>query len=526
MRLSRAGVVAALGRAGTVDVVVVGGGATGAGIALDAAARGLSVALFERAGFGAGTSARSSKLIHGGLRYLALGQWGLVREALRERARLLALAPALVRPLGFVLPCYGRWERLEYTCGLTLYDALAGGTRLAPSRRLDTATARRLVPGLAATGLRGAVHYTDAGFDDARLLLCLLDQARLAGAHTLNHAEVVGFSRNAAGRLDGVAVTDHATGTDFTLGTRVVINAAGPWSDALRRLDSADAPPQISPSQGAHLVVGREFLGGTDALVFPRTPDGRIMFAIPWHCRVLLGTTDTALTHVPAEVRALPEEVDEILAVAGAFLARPPTRADVPSVDAGLRPLSGAARATPSARRSREHTVDVSDSGLVSVSGGKWTTYRVMAAAAIDRAVALAGLAAPASVTATRPLAVAPPDHPYRAYGRHADAVAALAAHRPELARTLHPDLPYRGVDVVWAARAELALHVTDVLASHTRAYYLDAAAAAEGAPAVATLMAPELAADRAWIARETAAAQQLAAQYSLTPIRVRDTPG
>lgn len=523
MRITRGDAVGRVRATGRFDVIVIGGGATGAGIALDAASRGLSVALFERGAFGGGTSSRSSKLIHGGLRYLALGQWGLVREALRERATLLANAPAIVRPLEFVLPCYGRFERVKYFCGLQVYDWLAGAALRNPSRGIDNTATRALVPSLRTEGLHGAVCYTDAGFDDARLLLCVLGRARAVGAVTLNHAEVVALSRTPGGAIDGVMVHDRIDDQQIEVGARVVINAGGPYGDAVRRLEQGVATTHLTPSQGAHVVVPAHFLGGDRALVLPRTPDGRIMFAIPWQGHLLLGTTDTMVTETPATPRALDTEVDEILAVAGRFLTPAPVRADVLSVFAGLRPLAGAPDNAPSARRSREHVLDVSAGGLVSVSGGKWTTYRLIAEQAVDLAVVSGGLSAPRSRTRDVALATAAADAPYAAYGVDAHAVAALAMADPALAQPVHTALPYTGAEYVWAARAELAAHVTDALACHTRALFLDAAAARTIAPRVARLMARELGHDEAWIARETAAAEAAATDFLLTPIRVRD---
>ncbi|MEQ8234237.1 MAG: glycerol-3-phosphate dehydrogenase/oxidase [Gammaproteobacteria bacterium] len=527
--MSREAVAAALAARSTpFDVVVIGGGANGAGIAFDCASRGYTVALVERAEFASGTSSRSSKLVHGGLRYLALGQWGLVREALAERARLLANAPAIVSPLGFLVPLYGRFDALRFPLGLWLYDRLAGNTRLARSRRLDRGAALARAPTLARAGLRGAASYMDAGFDDARLVQALLARARALGALTLNHAEAVGFTRTAGGRIDGVAVGDRESGTELTLPARAVINAAGPWGDRVRTLDGQSDAAGLTPSQGTHVVVPAHFLGGDDALVFPHTPDGRIMFAIPWQGQALLGTTD-----VPAVVGAdnpLPQdtEIDDILAVAATYLETAPTRADVLSTFAGLRPLAGAPDGAATARRSREHRLDVAHDGLVSVSGGKWTTYRLIAEQAVDLAAEVAGLPRRAARTATLPIAPQRDDTPvaFRAYGDDAGAVAAIAAADPALAAPLDARVPGCGADYVWAARAALAVHVDDALAWHTRALFVDAAAAHAIAPRVAALMAAELGRDAAWVDAETARARACAERFALTPIRARETPG
>ncbi len=500
------------------DVAVIGGGAHGAGIALDCASRGYSVALFERDDFAAGTSSRSSKLIHGGLRYVGLGQWGLVREALAERARLIANAPAIVAPLGFVVPLYGLVDALKFPLGLWLYDRLAGRARLTPSRRISRDSALARAPGLVPDALRGAACYSDAGFDDARLVQALLARARALGAVTLNHAEVVGLDRAHGARLAGVTVRDRETDATREIAARVVVNAAGPWSDRVRGLGGRAGAAGVTPSQGAHVVVPARFLGGAEALVFPHTPDGRIMFAIPWQGHTLLGTTDTAVELQSDNPRPLAREVDEILAVAARYLDPAPTRADVLSVFAGLRPLAGAPDDAGTAQRSREHRLDVGADGLVTVSGGKWTTYRLIAEQAVDLAAEAAGLPSRPSRTATLPIAplAAGVDPRYAAYGEDAHAVAAIAATDPELGVPLHENLPGTGADYVWAARAALAVHVSDVLAYHTRALFLDAAAASAIAPRVARLLAAELGHGADWIARETAAAQAAAAAFSL----------
>ncbi|MCP5201678.1 MAG: glycerol-3-phosphate dehydrogenase/oxidase [Gammaproteobacteria bacterium] len=508
------------------DIVVIGGGASGAGIAFDAAWRGYRVALFERGAFGAGTSSRSSKLIHGGLRYLGLGQLGLVREALHERARLLANAPAIVAPLGFVIPTYSRFERCKFRLGLALYDRLAGAERLQRSHALDTTQLRQCAPTVVSAGLRGALWYADAGFDDSRLLLALLAGARRAGALTLNHAEVTALLPDSNGRIGGVVVHDRESDREHEVRARVVINAGGPYGDAVRALEGATRSAHIAPSQGTHIVVPARFHPGRDVVVFPRTHDGRIMFAIPWHGHVVLGTTDSPVTETRALPRAQAAEVDEILDVARNFLDPAPQRADISSVFAGLRPLAGAPDGAATARRSREHTLDVSAGGLVSVSGGKWTTYRLIAEQAVDLAVASAGLAPRQCTTRDLGFADGDPAAPYAVYGEDAPALATLASADPALAAPLDPRLPCTGVEYVWACRAELAVHVGEALAYHTRAMFLDAAAASATAPRVAALMAAELGRDEAWIAAEVDAARQLAEAFSLTPIPAPGTPG
>ncbi len=367
---------------------MIGGGATGLGVALDAAARGLSVALFEAEDFAKGTSSRATKLVHGGVRYLAQGNVRLVREALRERAILLANAPHLVSPLPFVLPAYGlrgRFDRWMYRVGLGLYDLLAGAASLGPTRLVTRRALTKAAVGLRTEGLVGGVRYFDAQFDDARLAVALARTAIAHGATVLTYCRVVGLlgspGRAVAGRtVDGVEVEDRETGHRATVRARCVVNATGVWVDAVRRLAEPDAADLVAPSQGVHVVVDKGFFPGREALLVPRTADGRVLFAVPWEDSLILGTTDTPRADLPLEPRPRAEEIDFILAEAGRYLARRPTRADIRSAWAGLRPLVKPSRDAGETKRiSREHTIEVSPRGLVTVTGGKWTTYRAMA---------------------------------------------------------------------------------------------------------------------------------------------------
>ncbi|HMZ77695.1 MAG TPA: glycerol-3-phosphate dehydrogenase/oxidase [Zoogloea sp.] len=468
------------------DILIVGGGATGLGCAVDAAARGHSTLLLEAGDFAGGTSSRSTKLIHGGVRYLAQGRLGLVREALAERTRLLRNAPHLVHPQGFVVPVHGAWEGLRLGLGLRLYDHLAGADGLGPCRSLSADATLAALPGLRPDGLRGGLRYQDARFDDARLAITLMRSAEALGALTLNALRVTGLL-HAGGRVAGVAAEDGETGEHFELPARVVINATGVWSDAVRRLDDPDAPPQLAPSQGAHVVVDRDFLPGDDALLIPRTDDGRVLFVIPWQGRLLLGTTDTPRTDLPAEPRPLDAEIDFILTTAARYLTRAPRRDDVRSAFAGLRPLIGGTGA--SARLSREHLIQVSTRGLVSVAGGKWTTYRSMAEAVVDRAEAVGGLPPRPCPTPTLRLFGAPTAPTGDVYGCERAAIERL----PGAGRRLHPAFTLSEAEVRHAARAEQARSVADVLARRHRALFIDAAAAQQAAPAVAAVMASEL---------------------------------
>jgi glycerol-3-phosphate dehydrogenase len=485
------------------DMVIVGGGATGVGIAVDAAARGYAVCLFEQSDFGKGTSSRSTKLVHGGVRYLRQGNVSLVMEALKERGILRQNAPHLVREVAFVVPNYVWWEAPFYGIGMKVYDLLAFRYRFGTSRRLGRDEVLALIPTLEPDGLRGGVVYHDGQFDDARLLINLAQTAEEQGAVLLNYAAVVGLTRDADGFADGVVVEDRESGRRHTARARCVINATGAFSDAVRWLDDPAAPPLIAPSQGVHVMLDRSFLAGDSAIMVPRTSDGRVLFAIPWHGHTLVGTTDTPVPAPSLEPVAQEHEIDFILETASRYLTRRPTRADVLSVFAGIRPLVKAPDAPSTAALSREHTIEVSKSGLLTIAGGKWTTYRKMAEDCVDHAATLARL--DERPCATRTLRV----HGYHAnpeqfgelsyYGSDAPGLQELMNAAPELGRRLDPALPVYGAQVVWAVRHEMARTVDDVLARRTRALLLNARAAIAMAPAVARLVAAELGRDEAW---------------------------
>lgn len=510
------------------DVVVIGGGATGLGIAVDAAARGFSTALFEAEDFARGTSSRATKLVHGGVRYLAQGNVSLVREALRERRLLLANAPHLAQPLAFVVPAYGLrgrlWDEPFYRLGLGLYDMLAGGSRLGATKCVGRHTLLAESPGVRRNGLVGGVRYWDGQFDDARLAVALARTAIREGACVLNHCRVTRLitdDRAAAGRaVQGVVAEDRETSRTMPVRGRCVINATGVWVDAIRRLEDPHATDTVAPSQGVHVVVDRRFFPSDQALLVPRTSDGRVLFAVPWQGKVILGTTDTPRTDLPLEPRPLPEEIDFILHEASRYLERPPARDDIRSAWAGLRPLvrSPDRDAADTKRISREHAIFVSRDGLVTVTGGKWTTYRAMAEDVLSTCIS-GGLlpARPAGATRTLRLVGAPsPDAPatplsalpgLHLYGTEAAVVASL----PGADRELLPG--FSEAMVRFAVRHEYARTVEDVLARRSRWLFLDARAAAAVAADVAAIMAAELGPDRA-ADDSTAAFVRLAAAY------------
>ena len=509
-------------RAGPWDMVIIGGGATGVGCAVDAASRGYEVLLVEQSDFGKGTSSRSTKLIHGGVRYLEQGNLSLVMEALRERGILRQNAPHLVHDLAFVVPSYDWWESPFYGLGLKVYDLLAGKYGFGPSQLLSREATQARLPNIKAEGLRGGVVYYDGQFDDTRLLINLAQTAEEQGATLVNYAQVTGLSKGADGFVDGVQVLDVETGRRFGVRAKVVINATGCFSDAVRRLAEPGAAAMIAPSQGIHLVFDHSFLSGNSAIMVPHTADGRVMFAIPWHNHTVVGTTDTPIDHVSLEPRPLSEEIEFILETAAQYLDRAPARSDVLSVFTGIRPLVNSGDAGNTAALSRDHTIRIDNSGLLSIAGGKWTTYRRMAEDCINQAAVLARLPEVDSATTHLKIHGSRSEEKQLAnlevYGSDADAIQELIRSAPSLGEPLHASLPYCGAEVVWAARMEMARTVEDVLARRTRALFLNAQAASEMASPVAALLAGELQQGAAWIAQQVADFQQLAQGYRIAP--------
>ncbi len=532
--ISRAAQFDRLHPAHVFDLVVVGGGATGTGLALDAAARGLSVALFESDDFAKGTSSRATKLVHGGVRYLAQGNLALVREALQERTLLLDNAPHVAQRLAFVVPGYKWWESGYYGAGLKAYDVLAGRRSLGRTELLSAARTREALPTLAAAGLAGGVRYWDGQFDDARLAVLLARTAQARGAVVLNHCPVTAL-RFDAGKVAGVDVRDAVTGVEHAVAARCVVNATGIWvdhildmnRDATPGAEAAARKPIVAPSQGVHLVVDRAFLPGTDALMVPKTSDGRVLFAVPWLGKTVLGTTDTPRDQVEREPRPLRAEVDFILGEAARYLSDAPTRSDVRSVWVGMRPLVKPAGAdnVDSKALSREHTVLVAPSGLVTVTGGKWTTYRAMAEDVLERCMAHGLLPHKAAgVTLRLPLLGAAPGRPIsespgeHLYGSEAATVRSLPGAEHWLWRDAESGRGALSEAMVrFAVRHEMARSVEDVLARRCRLLFLDAAEAERQADGVAEILSEEL--DEGFdAARSCAEFKDLAAQYRQLP--------
>ena len=496
------------------DFLIIGGGATGLGAAVEAAARGHRVALVEGHDFAKGTSSRSTKLVHGGVRYLAQGNIGLVRDALRERGRLRRNAAHLVRDLEFVIPAYAWWAGPYYGVGLKLYDVLAGKLGLGTSKLISKQNALERIPTLEDNGLQGGVVYFDGQFDDARLAITLALTASDHGAALVNYAPVVSLLHT-GDRVTGAVVRDLETGLEIEVHAKAVINSTGVFADAVRKMDDPDAVSVLSPSQGVHLVLPREFLPGTNALMVPRTDDGRVLFVVPWHGKAIVGTTDTAVPTAEYEPRPLEDELNFLVEHAGRYLTKDPTRDDVLAVYAGLRPLVKAGEDGNTAALSRDHTILLSRTGLVTIVGGKWTTYRKMGEEVIDKAAKVAGLEVKASPTPDMRLHAAPamdaaPDletgsaaEAMSMYGSDAALVTALATANPDLAAPLHPHLPYIRAEIVHAVRTEMSRTVEDALSRRTRALLLDARAALAVAPDVAKLMATELGRDGNWVTQQ-----------------------
>jgi glycerol-3-phosphate dehydrogenase len=509
------------------DVIVVGGGATGLGTAVDAASRGYKVALLEQADFTKATSSRSTKLVHGGVRYLAQGDVGLVIEALRERGLMRKNAPHLVKDQRFIIGNYKWWEKAFYTIGLTVYDILAGKRGLGRSLPMSKRAVLKEIPQISTNGLRGGVVYHDGQFDDSRMAINLLQTAIEQGAVAANYVKVTSLLKDQAGKIAGVTIHDELGGGDYTLHSKAVINATGIFVDDLMKMDAPEKDNIVRPSQGVHLVVDASFLGGDTAIMVPKTSDGRVMFGVPWHGKVVLGTTDTPLKEFVLEPQALEEEIEFILKTAGQYLAKQPKREDVLSVFAGLRPLAAPkknADGTKTKEISRSHKVVISDSGLVTITGGKWTTYRDMAEDVLNKTIAKVNL--PFKECKTKELHI----HGYKenvdrsnfnyVYGSDYEHIAKIGKDQPELAEKLHPRCDYTGAEVVWAVREEMAQSIEDVLARRLRALFLDARAAIDMAPKVAAIMAKEMGQDADWEKDQVNQFVDLAQHYLLVPYR------
>ncbi len=502
------------------DLIVIGGGATGLGTAVDATTRGYHTLLLEQADFAKGTSSRSTKLVHGGVRYLAQGDVSLVLEALHERGLLRKNAPHLVKNLAFVIPNYEWWSGPFYALGMKVYDMMAGKLGIGPSEMISKEETIEAIPNIRTEGLRGGVIYYDGQFDDSRLAINLAQTFSKNNGTIVNYFKVTGLQKN-DDLVSGVNAHDLETGLDYAIKAKVVVNATGVFVDTIRRMDDPQNKNIIRPSQGVHLVLAKEFLKGESAIMIPKTDDDRVLFAVPWHHRVIVGTTDTPVDKPELEPQALEEEIEFILETAGRYLTRAPKRSDVLSVFAGLRPLAVTGEDNNHTKEiSREHQLTVSLSGLVTVSGGKWTTYRKMGEDTVDKVALVGGLEDRPCITKNMPIHgyaqnVQGADH-LQVYGSDRAAILQLIDQRPELSEKLHPNLDYIGAEVVWGVAEEMARTVEDVLARRVRALFMDARASIEMAPKVAEIMAQELSKDQAWVNEQLKEYIALAGNYIL----------
>ena len=493
------------------DLVVVGAGATGASIALDAASRGLTVALVDRADFGKGTSSRSTKLVHGGVRYLAQGNIGLVRDALHERSLLRNNAPHTVHEMSFLVPCKSWLEKVWYGLGFVLYDMLAGKSGFAKAKRLNASQCRDYVPTIAPEMARHGVLYSDGQFDDAQLLLNIVQTADEHGAVVSNYVQAESFLKNSDGRITGVRLIDlesrfplEKSVGSFDVQARCVINATGPFCDELRVADQPTTKPIIAPSQGVHIVLDHSFLPGDAAVIVPKTSDGRVIFLIPWHGHTVVGTTDTPIERATQEPIATEDEIHFLLETAGAYLSKKPSRSDILSIFVGIRPLVKAkSGGSNTSKLSRDHTILISESGLITITGGKWTTARKMAEDCVDRAIESVGLAKARCITKDLPL-----------HGLDLEGKAELVAQDRSLGLPIVEGYPLKPVDVIWAARFQMARTVEDVLARRDRLLFLRARDAIEAAPTVALILAKELEKGDEWIDQQLIEFRSLAMNY------------
>lgn len=485
------------------DIIIIGGGASGVGCAVDAASRGFDVLLLEQSDFGKGTSSRSTKLVHGGVRYLAQGDISLVREALKERGILEQNAPHLVQKQAFIVPCYSFWQKYYYGIGLKVYDLLSGKYSFGKSQILSKKETLKSLPNVKKENLSGGVIYYDGQFDDMRLLIELVQTAEANGATVLNYARVFELLKNPSGKVSGIKFEDTETGEKFNVEAKVVINATGAFSDSIRKMSEEDAKDIIAPSQGIHLIFDKSFLDSDDAIMIPKTSDGRVLFAIPWNGKTIVGTTDTPIEKAELEPKPFEKEIKFILETCQNHLAKPPQREDILSVFVGIRPLVKSTDTKNTAKLSRDHMIEVDEANLLTLTGGKWTTYRNMAEDAIDRAIKLANLPDKECVTKNLEIEDA-----------KSKQVAKLINENSPLSGKLYKGFPYTKAEVVNSVRYEMARTVEDILARRTRILFLDAKVAIEISREVAEIMAKELGKDDNWIDEQVRRFEHIAQNY------------
>jgi glycerol-3-phosphate dehydrogenase len=502
------------------DIVVIGGGATGLGVAVDAASRGYSTLLVEQHDFAKGTSSRSTKLVHGGVRYLQQGDISLVLEALKERGLMIKNAPHLVKNQAFVIPNYEWWDGPFYQVGLKVYDLMSGKLGIGSSKKLSKEETVKYIPTIDQKGLKGGVVYYDGQFDDARMALSLAKTAKQYNGVVINYCRVDGLIKNDEEIISGVSITDLENNEQYDIAAKTVINATGVFADSIKKMDEPNVKAMIQPSQGIHLVVSKEFLPDKYAIMVPQTKDGRVMFAVPWHDKVVLGTTDTLIDKPVLEPQAKEQEIDFILETAGQYLRKQPTKEDILAVFSGLRPLAkpeGEGKSTKEI--SRHHKVMISQSGLITIIGGKWTTYRKMAEDTVDNAILIGALPERKCITKTLPIYgfdknLDITSDPLAVYGTEKYQLLELEEEQPELTEVLSESLPLRKSQVVWAVRHEMARTIEDMLGRRVRALFLDANEAFRIAPQVAEIMASELGKDEHWKQSQIEAFEQLRGHY------------
>lgn len=500
------------------DMIIIGGGATGLGIAVDSANRGYKTLLVEQADFAKGTSSRSTKLVHGGVRYLAQGDVGLVKHALKERGLLAKNAAHLVHKEEFIIPCYTWFSILKYGIGLTLYDWLAGKLSFGKSRYRSKKEALTLIPGIKSKGLKGAISYFDGKFDDARLAINLAQTAKEHGATLVNYMQVTNLIKD-GDRVEGVEVIDKLSQSKYKFKAKVVVNATGIFVDDILKMNNPSAKNMVRPSQGVHIVLDKHFLDSEYALMIPKTTDNRVLFAVPWHEHLLVGTTDTPINEHSLEPRALKEEVDFILATASTYFNTKPTEKDILSVFSGLRPLAAPTDSASNSTKeiSRDHKLIVSAKGLITITGGKWTTYRRMAEETVNLAIKQAQLSPKPCLTQTLSIhgnTTQNTEDYLSIYGSDKSYIEALCQQSPQYSEKLHPDFPATVAEVVWATRNEMAFTVEDVLSRRLRILFIDAKAAIEMCPKVASVMATELGMDKNWEEDQIEIFNKLASGY------------
>ena len=502
------------------DLVVIGGGATGLGAALDAASRGYKTLLIEKYDFAKGTSSRSTKLVHGGVRYLAQGNIKLVLHALQERGRLLKNAPHITHAQAFVLPVYSFLQKCYYAIGLSVYDILSGQLSLGKTSLLSRKKTLEALPAINPKKLSGAILYYDGQFDDARLAIDIAAKAIASGAVALNYMAATGFEKE-NGKITGVMLKDTITHANYTVKTAAVINATGVFTDEVLRMDNPNQPERVAPSQGIHLVIDKKYFPGNNALMIPKTDDGRVLFAVPWNEKVILGTTDTAVNHIDAEPKPLAEEIDFILHHFNKYCTTAIKPEEVLSVYVGLRPLVKPGKHITTAQTTRDHTILVSETNLITVVGGKWTTYRKMAEDVVNHACTIGKLEKKSCITATLSLGEIEPsllrDHPLFKYGKHAKEILQLMQEMPDGKEKIHPNYSYTKAEITWIIRNEMPQTVEDILSRRIRLLILDARAAIECSVMVAALLKAELQKDNQWMQEQIDNFKFLAKQYLLS---------